>query len=461
MTTPAAECLAAIPLAAGTRLIAPIAFGLQWEVYRAEVFGKATVLLRFMPAPFRAEWKVPGTIAVDTAARYPALAYAISDTLRPFSHNAPMIASDGALWHDAGSSAPLEAMPRDVEGVLQAIDRVSQSLQRLHREGAIHGDVHPDFVDLRLGTRCLIGVGVDVRALGADLGSNDGLGRRGYSPPELWDASGGAPLGPWTDIHALGATLYSCLTGSIPPDFREYRRAPDQISQIVHDAILAAFAPEDRRAACVSDAILWALAPLIHDRPQDVAEWQKALVPDPDTAPTLAPMPSAAKGLAQLTPSTPRRGRILSIASTILLLLGASGYFGYRALPSIRAGIESMIEKERSQDSLKAPKSAPARPPAPATSVAHLPSFDGRWRLAADSDCDEPRWITVNGDSLTMQIGNVTIVEVIVRRDKETNALVTYAPNLDASYDFRPLDGSRLRMTALKQNISEIWIRCD
>jgi hypothetical protein len=61
-----------------------------------------------------------------------------------------------------------------------------------------------------------------------------------------------------------------------------------------------------------------------------------------------------------------------------------------------------------------------------------------------------------------MQIGHVTIVEVIVKRDKETGALITYAPNLDASYEFRPFgSGSRLRMTALKQNMSEPWIRCD
>ena len=48
----------------------------------------------------------------------------------------------------------------------------------------------------------------------------------GYCPPELLDLSNETPeyylqaikdIGPWSDIHALGATIYNLLTDSIPP----------------------------------------------------------------------------------------------------------------------------------------------------------------------------------------------------------------------------------------------------
>jgi hypothetical protein len=121
--------------------------------------------------------------------------------------------------------------------------------------------------------------------------------------------------------------------------------------------------------------------------------------------------------------------------------------------------IRPRIERALNQTA-QTPKPAPSRAPAASPSTPAMPHFAGRWRLASDPDCRQPRVITIDGDSLTMQIGNVTIVEVIVRRDKKSNGLVTYAPNLDASYEFVPLRNNRLRMTALKQDTSETWIRC-
>lgn len=89
------------------------------------------------------------------------------------------------------------------------------AMEEVHQAGMVHRDISPD--NLMLTKK-----GVRILDLGAakDLGINNGASselvvKGGFSPLEQYAHQGGS--GPWTDVYAMAATMYHCLTGVIPP----------------------------------------------------------------------------------------------------------------------------------------------------------------------------------------------------------------------------------------------------
>lgn len=95
--------------------------------------------------------------------------------------------------------------------------KVASALAVAHKASVLHRDVTPDNIVLCSdGKVKLIDFGA-ARQVVAEYSQNFSvILKHGFAPLEQYHKKGNQ--GPWTDIYALGATLYFALTGDIPED---------------------------------------------------------------------------------------------------------------------------------------------------------------------------------------------------------------------------------------------------
>ena len=114
-----------------------------------------------------------------------------------------------------GGDGPKRLPQREVYGyVMQVLD----ALEVVHKNGIFHLDLKPANVMVDAGgTAMLIDFGASKQIM------NDGEITEtappltpGYAPPEQMEQNT-EKLGPWTDLYALGATIYNLLTAKKPP----------------------------------------------------------------------------------------------------------------------------------------------------------------------------------------------------------------------------------------------------
>jgi len=89
------------------------------------------------------------------------------------------------------------------------------SLKFVHQDGYIHRDIAPDnIMCLPDGTVKLLDFGAARYAVAERTQSLSVIAKQGYTPVEQYQRHGNQ--GPWTDIYAIGATMYKALTGVTP-----------------------------------------------------------------------------------------------------------------------------------------------------------------------------------------------------------------------------------------------------
>jgi Tol biopolymer transport system component/tRNA A-37 threonylcarbamoyl transferase component Bud32 len=105
-----------------------------------------------------------------------------------------------------------------VSDAVRMATRMAEALDYAHRRGIIHRDIKPGNVLLQDGQPTIsdFGIALAVGAAADDrlTGPGYGLGTPRYMSPE--QISGDQPIGPPTDVYALGCVLYQMLVGDTP-----------------------------------------------------------------------------------------------------------------------------------------------------------------------------------------------------------------------------------------------------
>ena len=142
------------------------------------------------------------------------------------------------------------------EDALRILLPVMDALSIVHEKGIIHRDIAPDNICIaKDGTVKLLDFGAARYSLGNVSQSLDVVLRHGFAPREQYKRRG--RQGPYTDVYALGATLYYALTGVRPDDALERQDEDNMplpsslganVTEAQEEVILKAMAvdPEDR-----------------------------------------------------------------------------------------------------------------------------------------------------------------------------------------------------------------------
>ena len=105
-----------------------------------------------------------------------------------------------------------------------------RSLGQVHKMNLIHRDISPDNIMNTTNYEVKILDFGGARDFGSSRGRSMSIMLKpGYAPEEQYRTHG--EQGPWTDVYALCATMYRCITGQIPPESME-RTYQDQLRPV-------------------------------------------------------------------------------------------------------------------------------------------------------------------------------------------------------------------------------------
>lgn len=155
----------------------------------------------------------------------------------------------------------------DVLGIMRPI---MDSLIPVHEKGLIHRDISPDNIIItKNGKVKLIDFGA-AKQTNIEGKSLSIVLKQGFAPEEQYRTHG--EQGPWTDVYALAATIYYCITGQMPPE---------SIQRLVKDTIMRPSELGVKIATSRENALMKALSVYKKNRYETVKQFAAALYRKP------------------------------------------------------------------------------------------------------------------------------------------------------------------------------------
>jgi len=278
--------------------------------------------------------------------------------------------------------------PLGVGEVLSILRPIMEALETVHRRGLVHRDISPDNIMLHPSRGAvLLDFGAVRDVANADVNapltkSTEAILKHGFAPLEQYRSRGS--LGPWTDVYALCATIYYCLTLKVPPE---------ALARMMGEETLDWSAVPELTARQRS-ALEKGMAVHAKDRTASVALLMEDLYP-PKSAPVPEPkpVPRPVPPAPQPVPPAPRPSgfswkraaliggvALLLVASSAITVLVMNRFAGKNDIPPTEepaaiAG-QTITEPEEALPS-EAPETIAAQPAETETSpVETLPAFD-------------------------------------------------------------------------------------
>jgi len=212
---------------------------------------------------------------------------------------------------------------------------ILDGLREVHGKGFLHRDIKPANIYLTAGNRpILLDFGAARQAIGEHSRSLSVVLSEGYAPIEQYQRNG--KQGPWTDVYGAAATLYTMVTGQVPP------AATDRLSEETLPG-LEGLSPR------VTQALRQGLAVQSARRASSIEVWQRVLLVESKTETKAQVEPWLRPVLQDVTSvepgGMPRYKRFRAVA-LLWLILGVMTW-AYQIEKSLRslnpfAGIEDL-----------------------------------------------------------------------------------------------------------------------